>query len=456
MSDFLTNLLRRSLDPNPAVGPRLASLYEPLPTADKMMADVLFDPANSGQDEAGDFLLSNSRSLQRFPQPVPDTPPATTAQPSRVASAYQSVEPVKTSHDSHRFEEIFFVTESAPDKSRPREPGADQPREFSGIDFSAPQPPRSDPVVPMAMIHSPQKENSPSLDVPQSPSSKSPNDKAEANPEYEINKDLRLALQSLVDQMIGQPHEATSTTQPLVPPAQIATSPLSVTENASRSAPDQVVHSVTIQRIVSAGESPERLVEVEDEPLADKSVQETASAREGSQKVPSRAVHPVTIERIVPTNESTPRFLATEDVSHTGVRVQETASAGEASQKAPSQAVHSVTIEKIVSRSESWQPHFFFAKGLPFVHDVSPARTTALPPPLPTIVVHPEISQVRPAAETRMDSPAPEPNVQITIGRIEVRAIKAAEVQPKNDRPAQSTLMSLDDYLRQRAQGGKR
>ena len=397
------------------------------------------------------------------------------------------------------------MTESAPDKSRPREPGADQPREFSGIDFSAPQPPRSDPVVPMAMIHSPQKENSPSLDVPQSPSSKSPNDKAEANPEYEINKDLRLALQSLVDQMIGQPHEATSTTQPLVPPAQIATSPLSVTENASRSAPDQVVHSVTIQRIVSAGESPERLVEVEDEPLADKSVQETASAREGSQKVPSRAVHPVTIERIVPTNESTPRFLATEDVSHTGVRVQETASAGEASQKAPSQAVHpvtierivstnestprflatedvshtgvrvqetasageasqkapsqavhSVTIEKIVSRSESWQPHFFFAKGLPFVHDVSPARTTALPPPLPTIVVHPEISQVRPAAETRMDSPAPEPNVQITIGRIEVRAIKAAEVQPKNDRPAQSTLMSLDDYLRQRAQGGKR
>ena len=116
--------------------------------------------------------------------------------------------------------------------------------------------------------------------------------------------------------------------------------------------------------------------------------------------------------------------------------------------------MHPVTIEKIVSRGESWQPHFFFAKGLPFVHDVSPARTTAPPPP--TIVVHPEISQVRPAAETRVDSPAPEPNVQITIGRIEVRAIKAAEVQPKNDRPAQSTLMSLDDYLRQRAQGGKR
>lgn len=504
MSDFLTNLVSRSIDPNSAVRPRLASLYEPLPTADRIMAGALFDPANSGQDEAGDSLLSNSSSLQRQHQPVPDTSPATTAQPSPVASAYQSDESLKTSRDSHRPEEFFFATESAPDKSLPREPGADQPRELSAIDFSAPQPPRSDAVVPAAMIHSAPKENSTSLDLAQSPSSKSPKDKPEANPEYEINKDLRLVLESLVDQTIGEPHNATSTPPPPVAPPQIAASPLSPTEKASRSAPDEVVHAVTIEKVVSAGESAKQFVEVEDEPVADKSVQETASAEEGKQKTSSPAVQPVTIERIVPTKESTPgfvstvdvsharpsaqetasdeetqpkassavhqvrierivpthastpRFVANEDVSLTRASVREAASAEEIRPRASSAAVHPVTNERIVPGGRSSQPHFFFAKGSPFVQDLSPARTLVPPPQPPTIVVHPEISQVRPAAETRVDSPAPEPNVQITIGRIEVRAIKAAEVQPKNDRPAQSTLMSLDDYLRQRAQGGKR
>src|SRR6267154_2886160 len=236
MSDFLTNLVSRSLDPNPAVGPRLASLYEPSPTTGKMVAGVLFDPANSGWDEAGDSLLSHSPSPQREPQPVPDTPPTTSAEPFQVPPAYQSDESLKRFQDIHRPEEIFFATESAPHKSRPGEPGADQPRELSAIHFSATQPPRSDPVVPAAVIHSPHEENLPSLDLAQSPYAKSPNDKSEANPEYEINKDLRLVLESLVDRTIGEPRDATGTTQPI----QIVASPLSATEKVSGSAPDQV------------------------------------------------------------------------------------------------------------------------------------------------------------------------------------------------------------------------
>lgn len=500
MSDFLTNLVRRSLDPNHTVGPRLASLYEPLPTAYKMMAGVLFDPSNSGQDQADDPLLSNSPSLQRQPKPVPDNPPTPTARPSWVAPAHQSDQSLGTSPDSHRPEE-FFAIESGPEKSRPTEPEADQPRELSASDLSTPQRPPSDPVVPTAIIYLPQKESSPSPDLAQSPPSKSPNDKPEANAQFEINKDPRLMIESLVDKTIGKPHDAASRTQPPVSPAQIAAAPSSVAEKASRSAPDQVVHSVTIQRVVSTGESPERFVKVEDEPLADKSIQAEASAEESRQKAPSPTVHPVTIgnivaanestsrfvdvsptsaqvgetasaeelepkasspvvrpvtiERIVAAKESTPRFVATEDASLTRAPVREHASAQEIRPKGSS-PVHPVTIEKIVSGGESSQSHFLFAKGPPSVLDVSPARTPVPPPPPTMIVVQPEISQVRPAAETRVDAPGPEPNVQITIGRIEVRAIKAAEVQLKKDRPVQSTFMSLDDYLRQRAQGGKR
>ena len=552
MSDFLTNLVSRSFDSHPAVRPRPASLYEPLPMSDKMIAGDLFDSANSDQREARDFLLSKSSPLPRQPEPVPHASSVTTAQPSRVAPADQSDEPLETSQDTHRPEDIFFATEPAPDKSRPGEPVADQPRELSANDFSAPQRSRSDRVVQTAIIHSPEKENSPRLDLAQSSSSKSRDDRPEANPEYEIDKDVRLVLESLVDQVIGEAHDSTGTTQPPVTPTQIAALTLSGTEKASRSAPDQVVHLVTNQRIVSAGESPERFIEVEDEPLTDRSVQETASAQEIKPKASSPTVRPVTIERtvlanestlrfvdtedvslprapvrqtpstqetglpasspavhpvtiesivpidestprfvdtedvsvtrapvrqtpstqetrlhtsrtavrpvtiesIVPTNEFTPRFVDTEDVSITRAPVGQTPSTQETRLHTSRTAVHPVTIERIVSGGESSQPHFF-AKSSPFVHDVSPARTT-VPSQPPMIMVHPEISQVRPAAETRVDSPGPEPNVQITIGRIEVRATKAAEVQPKNDRPTQSTLMSLDDYLRQRAQGGKR
>src|SRR6266850_8295548 len=360
MSDFLTNLAARSLDQTPAIRPRLVSLYEPWPTAEGMMAGAFFDQQEADREDFGESSKPDSPLPFSNPQPVPTTPPAMATQPSWAAPAHPLDQSIETPQSSHRPDEIFRATESVPDKSRPREPGAEQPRELS-TDFSAPQRLSSDPVVPTAMIHSPYQETSPSPNSSPASSSKSTNDKPEANLEYEIDKGLRILLEGLVDQTMGEPHHATSTTQPPFPPSQIATSPLSGTEEANRSAPGQVVHSVTIQR--TATESPKPFVEVADESLTDTPVQETASAEEGRLRAPSPVVHPVTIERIVPAGESPPRFISAEDVSLTGTSVQETASAEETRWHAPSPAVHPVMIERIVPAGES-PPRFVSAEDV--------------------------------------------------------------------------------------------
>lgn len=261
MSDFLTNLAARSLDPTPAIRPRPVSLYEPLPMADALMAGVFFDPPDADREESGDSSLSDSPSPFRRAQPVLTTTPATAAQPSQAAPAHQSNEAATTAQASDLPEEIFRGTESAPDKSRPREQGAERPREPSPTDFSAPQRLSSDSVMPPAMIHSPYRDPSP--DLAPSLSSKSTTDKPEANPEYDTHKDLRTLPEILVDQRIEEPHDATSTMQPPVSRSQIVASPLSATEEANRSAPDQVVNSVTIERIARASESPQEGVTAE-------------------------------------------------------------------------------------------------------------------------------------------------------------------------------------------------
>lgn len=50
--------------------------------------------------------------------------------------------------------------------------------------------------------------------------------------------------------------------------------------------------------------------------------------------------------------------------------------------------------------------------------------------------------------------PTPMPTIQVTIGRIEIRATQTSEKSAAKPRPAQAT-MSLDDYLKQR-DGGRR
>jgi hypothetical protein len=53
----------------------------------------------------------------------------------------------------------------------------------------------------------------------------------------------------------------------------------------------------------------------------------------------------------------------------------------------------------------------------------------------------------------RQEAPAPEPVIQVTIGRIEVRATPPA-VQPPRPRPVAQTGVSLEEYLRRRSRRG--
>lgn len=61
------------------------------------------------------------------------------------------------------------------------------------------------------------------------------------------------------------------------------------------------------------------------------------------------------------------------------------------------------------------------------------------------------LAERQPFAPQR-ESPAPEPVIHVTIGRIEVRAT-AAPKGPARERPAARPAVDLDEYLRQRSKG---
>jgi len=55
-----------------------------------------------------------------------------------------------------------------------------------------------------------------------------------------------------------------------------------------------------------------------------------------------------------------------------------------------------------------------------------------------------------------IEASAPEPTIQVTIGRIEVRATPPPPAQPPGQQRAAPPVMSLDQYLQQRSRGGER
>ncbi|MUL34939.1 hypothetical protein [Gloeocapsopsis dulcis] len=67
--------------------------------------------------------------------------------------------------------------------------------------------------------------------------------------------------------------------------------------------------------------------------------------------------------------------------------------------------------------------------------------------------VMPYVEPVVPVEPTA--TPAPTPTIQVTIGRIEIRAMPPAASSSQKQRNA-PPVMSLDEYLRQRNQGGSR
>src|SRR5262245_46335471 len=67
---------------------------------------------------------------------------------------------------------------------------------------------------------------------------------------------------------------------------------------------------------------------------------------------------------------------------------------------------------------------------------------------VPTIRPLPRIEPVAPSPVT------PAPSINVTIGRVEVRAVPPPALQQAKPKPA--PVLSLEDYLRQRANGGRR
>ncbi len=119
------------------------------------------------------------------------------------------------------------------------------------------------------------------------------------------------------------------------------------------------------------------------------------------------------------------------------------------SQRALKPLIQHIVTERISSPAEPPRT----AHPLP---ELSPVRQTY--PPIPgTIVARPETrSYIEAKPPAHFEMPArrePPPTIQVTIGRIEVRATPPAAPSPRTQRP-KPPVMSLDEYLRKRAKGG--
>jgi hypothetical protein len=69
------------------------------------------------------------------------------------------------------------------------------------------------------------------------------------------------------------------------------------------------------------------------------------------------------------------------------------------------------------------------------------------PSPRPTRVASDASLAVRPSFPARVKRDTPEPIVRVTIGRIEVRAVKTEEPPEPRRKPRRAPRISLDDYL---------
>jgi hypothetical protein len=80
---------------------------------------------------------------------------------------------------------------------------------------------------------------------------------------------------------------------------------------------------------------------------------------------------------------------------------------------------------------------------------LTPALTIKMIP-----AVQPMVRAVRALPQLPPTPPPPSPTINVTIGRVEIRA--ASPPAPQRARAKPAAVLSLEDYLRQRANGGNR
>ena len=173
------------------------------------------------------------------------------------------------------------------------------------------------------------------------------------------------------------------------------------------------------------------------------------------------------------TEEEGPRRSGGEQPSlWTGEASQERSAsveAREALRPAPEPIIREIVVERSVERvappasRESGGPMVSVPSPEPELEGAPRRPATRLPPEPrpglepPTVVVRPQVSALgldqfaTPAAD---EPPSPAPTVQVTIGRVEVRAVPPPE-KPAEKR-SQPAVMTLDEYLRLRTDGGSR
>jgi hypothetical protein len=214
-----------------------------------------------------------------------------------------------------------------------------------------------------------------------------------------------------------------------------------------------------------------------------------SAAKQAKQPVLIPAVRPLVSEQVTP-----PAMLQRATTSHETVAASSQHTAKQAKQPALILAIQPSVIEQpdptVVPQPEAtsdetagrqpqyaaeqqhWSTSTPTAQSLVSEQDTPPAVPLPMAPPHSkpplmwetgpltpnTAVVWPRIvPYVEPTTQPTLAEPAatpePTPTVQVTIGRVEVRAVPPPSPSPKLRRPA-SPVMSLDEYLRQRARGG--
>jgi hypothetical protein len=182
-------------------------------------------------------------------------------------------------------------------------------------------------------------------------------------------------------------------------------------------------------------------------------------AERKDQRAPEPLVQPLVVERMIPPATPAPA----EAVSASSATEQESRAALEP-------VAPQIVIERIVApaapalrvedrfarRRTAWRDEEPEAEGK---SSRSPSIVAPLSPdkrPGPAAVV----AQPRVEPAQRIEPPPaapaePTPTIQVTIGRVEIRATSPPVPAPKKQRP-KPAVMSLDEYLRQRANGGDR